>query len=350
MTVDDISSIYVGGLPYDITEEGLRRVFYVYGAVIAVKIINDRTVGGKCYGFVTFANPRSAMQAIREMDGKTIHGRVVKVNDVRTRGGKPHFNRDPRHDLDRSIDDDRGRDRGRDDGYDRHRHQEGHRDRSQDHEENRERGHDRTRGHDRVRDRYVDEERLRDYSRHVDDIEQEHERKRERDWERDDEKNIKQQRNTIHHRSGDKENEQQLHYMKRSRFDDHGSRELSLDSFNDDLDQRENQLADSNLKLEELRKEMSQMEELVTEKQEEVSKLQERYEKMEDSVIAAKKLTSRRHIQLTKLHNCYLQMRECHERFKKSEQDLQWLVDSTAIELGNEGGVVGDGIVTNGRD
>lgn len=38
MTVDDHSSIYVGGLPYDITEDGLRRVFYVYGAVVAIKV------------------------------------------------------------------------------------------------------------------------------------------------------------------------------------------------------------------------------------------------------------------------------------------------------------------------
>lgn len=38
MTLDDNSSIYVGGLPYDISEEGLRRVFYIYGAVLAVKV------------------------------------------------------------------------------------------------------------------------------------------------------------------------------------------------------------------------------------------------------------------------------------------------------------------------
>ncbi|KAI3474326.1 hypothetical protein Pfo_029149 [Paulownia fortunei] len=371
MTIDDNSSIYVGGLPYDISEEGLRRVFYIYGAVLAVKwqkiywrirpnihmrinlqdfIINDRSVGGKCYGFVTFANPRSAMQAIREMDGKTIDGRVVKVNEVRTRGGRPMFNHESsRHDSGRSIDGDRGRDRGRDGNYDRQRHQEGHRERSQDHEQNRERGHDRIHGHDRSRDRYVDEERFQDYNRHMDDVEQEHGRKRERDWERESDKNIEQQKNNSHHKSGDKDKHQQLHLLNRSRFDDHESRELSLESFNDDQDQGKSKLAVSNQKLEELRKEISQMEELVTDKQEVVSKLQEKYQKLEDSLISAKKLTSRRHIQIAKLHKCYLQMRDYDERFKKSEQELQWLVDSTMIELGNDGGVGGDGIVTNGR-
>ncbi|XP_042065341.1 uncharacterized protein LOC121808831 [Salvia splendens] len=93
----------------------------------------------------------------------------------------------------------------------------------------------------------------------------------------------------------------------------------------------------------------SEMEELVAEKQEVVSQLQENYQKLEDSVIAAKKLTSRRHIQLTKLHKCYLHMRDCDERFKQAEQELQWLVDSTATELGNGGGGVGDDIITNGR-
>ncbi|KAL7134753.1 hypothetical protein ABFS83_11G047000 [Erythranthe nasuta] len=320
MTVDDNSSIYVGGLPYDIGEEGLRRVFYEYGAVVAVKIINDRTIGGKCYGFVTFANRRSALQAIKEMDGRTIDGRVIKVNEVKTRGGRTNFNHESsRHDMERSSDGDRGRDRGRDDNYDRQRHQEGHRGRSEDQ--------DRIRSHDRTRDR------------HVDDVEHEHGRKRERDWERDRDRNVEQQRSNSHHKSG----------VNRSRFDDYGSRELSIESFSGDMDQGENKLAVSNQKLEELRNEISQLEELVADKEDVVSKLQEKYQNLEDSLISAKKSTSRRHTQLTKLHKCYLQMRDYDERFKKSEQELKWLVDSTMVELGNDGGVGGDGIVTNGR-
>lgn len=38
MTIDDDSSIYVGGLPYDATEESVRKVFDIYGAVVAVKV------------------------------------------------------------------------------------------------------------------------------------------------------------------------------------------------------------------------------------------------------------------------------------------------------------------------
>lgn len=38
MTIDDESSIYVGGLPYDATENSVRRVFDSYGDVVAVKV------------------------------------------------------------------------------------------------------------------------------------------------------------------------------------------------------------------------------------------------------------------------------------------------------------------------
>ena len=97
MTMDDNNSVYVGGLPYDITEEALRRVFSPYGTVHDIKvnfisspsllllqvpkfrflicldeyvqIVNDQSVRGKCYGFVTFSNRRSADDAIQDMDG-----------------------------------------------------------------------------------------------------------------------------------------------------------------------------------------------------------------------------------------------------------------------------------------
>lgn len=42
MTIDDESSVYVGGLPYNATEDSLRRVFDVYGAVVAVKVLFPR--------------------------------------------------------------------------------------------------------------------------------------------------------------------------------------------------------------------------------------------------------------------------------------------------------------------
>lgn len=37
-----------------------------------LQIVNDRSVGGKCYGFITFTNPRSATHAIKDMDGRVL--------------------------------------------------------------------------------------------------------------------------------------------------------------------------------------------------------------------------------------------------------------------------------------
>ncbi|KAL6519130.1 hypothetical protein OROGR_018450 [Orobanche gracilis] len=367
MTFDDHSSIYVGGLPYDITDDSLRRVFCIYGAVLAVKIINDRSSGGKCYGFLTFANPRSAMQAIDEMDGKTIDGRIVKVDEVRSRGGKRNLKyMSFRHDMKRSSDGDRGRDRGSVGNYGRQLHHE------EDREGSHEKGQNRERGHDRC----VDEERCRDSSRRMDGTEQEHGRKLEGDCDKDIDMNI-EQRNSNHHKSGYKHKHQQFHllnsfvkmlykwqsYMSRSRYDDNdGSKVFDLESFNDDEHQEENSLAVSSQKLEELRQErsikgdkfqlidqVSQLENLVADKQKVVSKLQENYQKLEESLVSATKFTSRRHVQLAKLHKCYLHMRDSDKILKRSEQELQvWLINSTKTELGNAGGGAVDDVV-NGR-
>ncbi|KAI4344072.1 hypothetical protein L6164_011344 [Bauhinia variegata] len=70
MTIDDESSIYIGGLPYDATEDNLHTVFDLYGAIVDIKIINDQRTRGKCYGFITFTNPRSAVDAINDMNGR----------------------------------------------------------------------------------------------------------------------------------------------------------------------------------------------------------------------------------------------------------------------------------------
>lgn len=41
MTIDDDRSIYIGGLPYNASEDTLHRVFNLYGSIVAVKVINS---------------------------------------------------------------------------------------------------------------------------------------------------------------------------------------------------------------------------------------------------------------------------------------------------------------------
>lgn len=213
MTIDDDNSVYVGGLPYDATEDSVRRVFDLYGQVVAVKIINDHEVGGKCYGFVTFTNPRSAVDAISDMDGRTIDGRVVKVNEVKTRGMKSNFGRDTfQRNNERVMDLGRGRERGRNYDYDRERSRDRNNERSRDHDQERERGYDRARDLDQTRNRFIDRDRGRDQDRVTEDIEYERERNRGQELgndlnlDQDHDREIRRTKN--HQRSGNKDKDQ----------------------------------------------------------------------------------------------------------------------------------------------
>ncbi|CAL8997119.1 unnamed protein product [Prunus brigantina] len=78
-----------------------------------LQIINDASTRGKCYGFVTFRNPQYAIHAINEMDGRTFDGRVIRVNEVWTRGGRLGFGRD-REGFGQNVERGRNWDRDRD--------------------------------------------------------------------------------------------------------------------------------------------------------------------------------------------------------------------------------------------
>lgn len=83
-------NIYVGNLPYRLTEQQLGDVFAAYGEVSKVKIITDRETGrAKGFGFVEMTNDSDAQKAIKELDGKNVEGRNLKVNESKPREDKP---------------------------------------------------------------------------------------------------------------------------------------------------------------------------------------------------------------------------------------------------------------------
>ncbi|KAL2929379.1 Zinc finger CCCH domain-containing protein 25 [Bienertia sinuspersici] len=296
MTIDDEKSIYVGGIPYDCTESQLRRSFDLYGSVVAVKIINDRGVGGKCYGFVTFKNPRSAMEAISEMDGRTIGGRVVRVNEVKTRGGggnSSHGREGLRHNQ-REMAWNKGRSRDRESDYDKDRRRDhsrehdGGRGRRRSHSRDRFQGRDQeqskdmgewelrrahSRNHDRERERDNDLDAIRDrfqgrdreQSRDMGDWElgrahsRNHDPERERDDDLDAIKDSEFDRVDDRDRRVDKRNDQHTKRLNSSINCDQRSREFSSES-SDYQYQVEEQLDMSIKRREELQKEKSDME------------------------------------------------------------------------------------------
>ncbi len=86
--------LFVGSLSWNTTDEGLRRAFEKFGEVLEAKVIKDRdTDRSRGFGFVSFANPKDAMDAMQGMDGQELDGRTIKVNEAQERersgGGGP---------------------------------------------------------------------------------------------------------------------------------------------------------------------------------------------------------------------------------------------------------------------
>ena len=74
-------SIYVGNLPWSATEEQIRNLFEGYGTVNSVNLVSDRETGrARGFGFVEMA-AADAEAAIQALDGSSMDGRSLKVND-----------------------------------------------------------------------------------------------------------------------------------------------------------------------------------------------------------------------------------------------------------------------------
>src|SRR5512136_1166868 len=87
--------LFVGGLSWDTTDEGLRQAFAPYGEITEAKVITDRDTGrSRGFGFVTFVQNEDAKTAISKMDGTNLDGKTIKVNEAQEKsprggGGRP---------------------------------------------------------------------------------------------------------------------------------------------------------------------------------------------------------------------------------------------------------------------
>jgi len=79
-------NIYVGNLPYQLTEEELKEIFDEFGEVESAKIIMDKYSGrSKGFGFVEMPNDEEANQAIENLNDSDVKGRNIRVNQARER-------------------------------------------------------------------------------------------------------------------------------------------------------------------------------------------------------------------------------------------------------------------------
>src|SRR5271156_867692 len=84
------NKLYVGNLSYDTTENELQDLFAPAGAVQEVILIQDKMTGkSKGFGFVTMATAEDAKKAISQLNGKSIGGRALTVNEARPKEDRP---------------------------------------------------------------------------------------------------------------------------------------------------------------------------------------------------------------------------------------------------------------------
>jgi len=79
-------NVYVGNVPYSLTESELRDAFAEFGHVSAVTILTDRETGrSRGFGFVDMPNQAEATAAIAFLNGKDLGGRALRVSEARPR-------------------------------------------------------------------------------------------------------------------------------------------------------------------------------------------------------------------------------------------------------------------------
>ena len=79
-------NIYVGNLDFKVKEDELKQLFEAYTSVSSVKIITDKMSGvSRGFGFVTIDDATEAADAIKSLDGSSLAGKKIVVNEARPR-------------------------------------------------------------------------------------------------------------------------------------------------------------------------------------------------------------------------------------------------------------------------
>jgi len=85
-----MKNIYVGNLSFDATEDQVRSMFEAYGPVERVSIVTDRDTGqSRGFGFVEMPDDESANKAMEALNGTSLGGRNLTVNEARPKTDRP---------------------------------------------------------------------------------------------------------------------------------------------------------------------------------------------------------------------------------------------------------------------
>ena len=84
------NKLYVGNLPYTVRDEDLQKAFGEFGQVSSAKVMMERDTGrSKGFGFVEMGSDSDAQSAIEGMNGQSLGGRSLVVNEARPMESRP---------------------------------------------------------------------------------------------------------------------------------------------------------------------------------------------------------------------------------------------------------------------
>ena len=76
--------LFVGSLPWAVSDEALKEAFTQYGNVISAKVVTDRQTGrSRGFGFVEMESDSEASAAIEALNGSDLNGRNIVVNEAK---------------------------------------------------------------------------------------------------------------------------------------------------------------------------------------------------------------------------------------------------------------------------
>jgi RNA recognition motif-containing protein len=86
------SKLYVGGLPYSVTEGRLQELFSAHGTVESANVISDKFTGqSRGFGFVEMSSSNEAQSAIQSLNGTQFEGRSLTVNEAKPMAKRDNF-------------------------------------------------------------------------------------------------------------------------------------------------------------------------------------------------------------------------------------------------------------------
>jgi RNA recognition motif-containing protein len=93
-----VKKIFVGNLAFSETEDSIRALFEPHGTVERVSLMTDRETGrSRGFAFVEMADSAEAERAIAALNGASLGGRKLNINEARPRPdrgeGRPRFER-----------------------------------------------------------------------------------------------------------------------------------------------------------------------------------------------------------------------------------------------------------------